>query len=405
MSINIEHQNQTKASGVSITADLKGKGKEKEIDLPANENASDASDAAESEYDKLGNYPLERFPSPPSDEPNAAPTTTPHAATQNLNTPSLDPPLMKFIYPPPSPLCDDPTWFAQMVADVHRNRNHLITQLELARAEAAAALADVTLAQLELQAETDGMQKLLDDVAAVAGPNVVNKLIKSVQSALKNDDEDPEDLQDADDENSSGDGDEHEVDLHDAQDENLSAGESEDDLQDAEDDRSDGNLWSRATDNNSDYPRCFRHEDSIDGSDAESPFAYDSRELALEWHLNEPSNPDNVSGWFESSPTNGRNKRRLEDEEEEELSPLSYFRKKVKVDEGEAGETESEVSIPQYDSAREKTQSEIDSEEEYEVENLTLEIDPELLSRPLCRDPFRLRQNSGGEPELYIPEN
>jgi hypothetical protein len=52
-----------------------------------------------------------------------------------------------------------------------------------------------------------------------------------------------------------------------------------------------------------------------------------------------------------------------------------------------------------------------DSEEEYEVEkSLTLEDEPVLPSWPylpqlnrLERDPFRVRQNSQGEPELYVP--
>jgi hypothetical protein len=52
-----------------------------------------------------------------------------------------------------------------------------------------------------------------------------------------------------------------------------------------------------------------------------------------------------------------------------------------------------------------------DSEEEYEVEkSLTLEDEPVLPAWPylpqlnrLERDPYRVRQNSQGEPELYVP--
>lgn len=173
-------------------------------------------------------------------ESDARPATMPNS---NAGA-TLDPPLMSFTYPPQT---DDPTWFAQMVADVHRQRAHLIEQLELAHSEAVDALVEVTLARMELTAEMDKMQKFLNHVASVAGKNFVRKLIRSVERAMKNgddnsDEESEEDRQDAGDENSSGGGDDNEGE-EDQQDDGDSSGgddEGKEDLQHAEDENSSG---------------------------------------------------------------------------------------------------------------------------------------------------------------------
>ncbi|KAG1748181.1 hypothetical protein EDB19DRAFT_1684835 [Suillus lakei] len=231
MSINTEHQNPTQATATSTTSDPKGKCKEKEADPPTTEHVSDGEESGE---DTWADYPFERFPSPPGDESRNA--RVPNAAT-SLTTP-LDPPLMAFTYPPPPPLANDPTWYAQMVAEVHRHRAHVNTELELARTEAAEALADATLAELELKAEREEMQNFLNRLASVAGKNFVRKLIRGVVEALEPGDDnlDDEEQQDADDEDSNA-SDEGEVDQQDAGDEHLRSGasENEEGPQDAED--------------------------------------------------------------------------------------------------------------------------------------------------------------------------
>lgn len=230
MSIDTDHQNPTQLPATAATSDPKGKGKEKEVDPSAHE---DKSDSGESAGDTWAEFPFERFPSPPGDKSSDA--RVPNA------TPSLDPPLMDFTYPPPPHLANDPTWYAQMVADVHRNRAHVNTELKLARIEAAEALADVTLAEIELKAEMDRMQNFLNRVASVAGKNFVRKMIRKVQRSMKTgvhnlDDECGEELQDADYEDSSA-SDESEVHHQDAEEENFSggAGETEEGAQDAKD--------------------------------------------------------------------------------------------------------------------------------------------------------------------------
>jgi hypothetical protein len=206
MSIDTEHQN-----SIQITAPV-------------------AFDSEESGGDTQAEYPFERFPSPPGDEPRNA--HVPNA------TASLDPPLMAFTYPPPPPLANDPTWYAQMVADVHRNRAHVNTELELARTEAAEALADVTLAEIELKAERDKMQDFLNRLGSVAGKNFVRKMIREVEQSLKGidenlDDQYEEELQDSDHEDSNG-SDESEADQQEEEDLSGGTSEIEEEPQDAE---------------------------------------------------------------------------------------------------------------------------------------------------------------------------
>ncbi|KAG2346146.1 hypothetical protein BDR05DRAFT_997678 [Suillus weaverae] len=194
MSIDTEHQNLPPAT--ASTSDPKGKGKEKEVDPSAYE---DMSDSEESGDDTWAEYPFEPFPSPPGDKSRT--TRAPNVVAP------LDPPLITFTYPPPPHLASDPTWYAQMVADVHRNRAHVNAELELARTEAAEALADATLAELELKAERDQMQDFLNRIGSVAGKNFVLKMIRKVERSLKTGDEslelqypDDEELQYPDDE-------------------------------------------------------------------------------------------------------------------------------------------------------------------------------------------------------------
>ncbi|KAG0708284.1 hypothetical protein DFH29DRAFT_870847 [Suillus ampliporus] len=229
MSID-EHRNQMQARATSTT---KGKGKDKKVD------SSVASDAGK---DIWGEYPLERFPSPPSDgflhvrqakgESDARPATMPNS---NAGA-TLDPPLMSFTYPPQT---DDPTWFAQMVAD---------NNLSLRTARLSMRWWKLLSHGMELTAEMDKMQKFLNHVASVAGKNFVRKLIRSVERAMKNgddnsDEESEEDRQDGGDENSSGGGDDDNEGEKDQQDDGDSSGgddEGEEDLQDAEDENSSG---------------------------------------------------------------------------------------------------------------------------------------------------------------------
>jgi hypothetical protein len=216
MSIDADHQSPTQPT--ATTSDLKGKGKE--VNPPAHE---DMSYSEESGCDTSAQFPFEQFPSPPGDKSRDA--RVPNA------TASLDPPLMKFIYPPPPPLANDPSWYAQMVADVHRNRAHVKTELELARTEAAEALADVTLAEIELKAERKQMQDFLNRMASVAGKNFVRKMIRKVQQSMNTGDdnldgEEEEELENEEYEESSA-SDDGEVPHQYAEEETFSGGDGE----------------------------------------------------------------------------------------------------------------------------------------------------------------------------------
>jgi hypothetical protein len=109
-------------------------------------------------------------------------------------------------------------------------------------------------------------------------------------------------------------------------------------------------------------------------------------------------------------------KRPLEVEEEETNSPEDSPRKKFKETSQSPLKDIKLCPVPMrcFYPPEEKQDNAIDqdhdSDEEYEVEkSLTLEDEPELprpylpqLNR-LERDPYRVRQNSQGEPELYVP--
>jgi hypothetical protein len=141
---------------------------------------------------------------------------------------------MTLTYPP---VANDPKWYANMFSEVHRHRDHLNKQLQLAQSEAVAALAEVTLAQIELSAEMGQMQTFLDHMAFIAGKNFVHKLLKSVQWVMENGEESEEEQQDADadDEDSNGDDEERQ---DDAKNDNPSSSgdESEGDEQSSDDD-------------------------------------------------------------------------------------------------------------------------------------------------------------------------
>jgi hypothetical protein len=216
MSIDAEHQSTTQPT--ATTSDSKGKSKE--VNLSAHEDMSGSGEPR--------CFPFEQFPSPPGDKSRDA--RVPNA------TASLDPPLMEFIYPPPPPLANDPSWYRQMVADVHRHRAHVKTELELARTEAAEALGDVTLAEIELQAERTQMQAFLNRMASVAGKNFVHKMIRKVEQSMNTGDDDEEGLEREDYEESSA-SDEGEVHHQDAEGENFGGGDREIDegAQDAKD--------------------------------------------------------------------------------------------------------------------------------------------------------------------------
>ncbi|KAG0704094.1 hypothetical protein DFH29DRAFT_913616 [Suillus ampliporus] len=431
-----EHQNPTQAR--ATTSDPKGKGKEKEVEPPVSDGWSDSE---ESEHER-GEYPLERFPSPPrdgsEDESDATPATVPNAAT------SLNPPLMAFTYPPPPALANDPTWFSQMVNDVHRQRNHLLEQLELARAEAAEALVEVTLAQCELKAEMKQMQNFLDRVAQVAGKNFVRKLIRDVNWAMEHGDDNAghgeEYQQYVEDDGWSSDDDEREVDQQDAENEDSSGSVdgSEGDQHDADDELYSDDVESRWGFESSPANikrEVLRSPDLSPNCVQQSPPANMKREVSGSPELSLKylqHTDDEYSGGDAKSRgmavANGSRKRRLEYEDEDEEasysddSPRKKFKGDTVAEPNPASpyrneSTGSEVATPasQYVwSEADEINAECNSdEEEYEVENsLTLELQPSLESLPrssvrrlrvISRDPYRLRQNSRGEPELYIP--
>lgn len=443
MSIDAEHQNPTQTTATAATSDPKDKGKQKEIDPSVHED----TDSDESGDDTRAEYPFERFPSPPDDKPRNA--RVPNA------TASLDPPLMAFTYPPPPPLANDPTWYAQMVDDVHRNRAHVNAELELARAEAAEALTDVTLAEIELEAERDNMQDFLNRLGSVAGKNFVRKMIRKVEHSLKTRDEDlddqyEEELQDSDYEDSSA-SDEGEVDHQDTGEEDLGSGvgESEEGPQDAEDEEygRSGHDGSRersespsasCSQNSPDCPQQYLHEAFSDGEansweSSESPPVDKNPSSSSQGISHQPSSPnwrrgdvtddeyssgedDTFRKWTDLSPAHKSRKRLLEIEEEETNSPQDSPRKKFKetppspLQDVELFSLPTRCFYPPENNKDNTIDQDHDSDDEYEVENsLTLEHEP-MVQRPylpqlnrLERDPYRVRQNSQGEPELYVP--
>ncbi|KAG2354228.1 hypothetical protein BDR07DRAFT_1494845 [Suillus spraguei] len=440
MSIDTKHQNSTQITATASTSDPKGRGKEKEVDSSGHE---DMSDPEESGNDTRAEYPFEQFPLPPGDKSRNArvPSTTA----------SLDSPRILLRYPPLSPLADDPTWHTQMVATVHRNRTRVNTQLELARTEAAKALADVTLAEVELKAERDKMQYFLNRVGSVAGKNFVRKMIREVERSLKTFNEKPdnhyeEEPQDYSDYEDSSGSDEGEVDHQDAEEEDLDgdAGKSEEGPQDAENSH-DGSRKTSESPTASCSPSsldCSLHESFREGKayfweSSEIPPADESPNSSLQGISHQPNSPNWRRGdvaddeyssgedetsrkWIDLSPSHKSCKRHLEVEDDEESDRPGYSPQK-KFKETPALPPLKDVELspvptrcfypPEKKQAKPIDQDHHDdSDEENEVENsLTLEHEPvspwpylPQLNR-LERDPFRVRQNSRGEPELYVP--
>jgi hypothetical protein len=175
----------------------------KEVDISRSHTSDVHTDAEEDTWEQ---FPLEAFPSPPADgfcherQANPIPPIDPSIRFN----PPLDPPLMALTFPPPPHLANDTKWYANMFSEVHRHRDHLNNQLEQAQSEAVAALAEVTLAQIELSAELEQIQKFIKCVASVAGQKFVQKLLSSVHCEDAADDESEEEQQDADGEDSSG---------------------------------------------------------------------------------------------------------------------------------------------------------------------------------------------------------
>ncbi|KAG2155352.1 uncharacterized protein EDB93DRAFT_102462 [Suillus bovinus] len=435
MSIDAEHQNPAQTASTAATSDPKGKGKEKDIDPSAHQ---DVSDSEKSGGDTWAGYPFERFPSPPGDKSCDArvPDTTA----------SLDPPLMAFTYPPPPPLANDPTWFAQMVSDVHRNRAYVNKELELARTEAAEALADATLADAELKAERDKMQNFLNRLGSVAGKNFVRKVIRKVEQSLEahsdgSDNEDEEELQDVDDEDSNG-SDEGEMDRQDAEEEDFGSGASEREEGPQDEKYSDDNgsrtrSQSPPASCSPNHPQQYLHE-SFSASEANpwessEPLPADegltsspegiSRQLSSpNWGRGDVTDDEYSSGedntsrkWTALTPAHKSCKRQLRVEEDETNSQDSP-RKKFKETPASPPEVVKKFPVPTRcfyppeNKPVNTVEQDHDTDEEYEVENsLTLEHEPVLPTpylprlNPLERDPYRVRQNSRGEPELYVP--
>ncbi|OAX34485.1 hypothetical protein K503DRAFT_774495 [Rhizopogon vinicolor AM-OR11-026] len=425
----------TQAGATPTILDTKGKGKEKDKEADPSAHTSESDVPADNEEDIWGEYPLEAFPSPPADgfwHVRQANDDAATPAASNKFNPPLDPPLMALTYPPLPPLANDPKWYSTMLSEVHRNRAHLNSQLELAQAEAAAALTEVTLAQIELSAELDQMQNFVNRIASVAGKNVVRKLVNSVKWAMEHgeDDESEEERQDADDEDSSGDDDAGEEHQADAKNENSSAsGDEREDEQGSDD------------------------ENSCNGSEAESRFQNGSRKRPIEEDEGESTknsprtdqpNADNEScGRGDDARSRGssqspspilenssRKRPREEDDDDETSSPNSSPRKKFKGKHvadpnsfspqhyAAAASDDDDAPAPQHVWCPEDDEidPEPNSDEEYEVEDSLLLVESEPVTPPLLagpyiprslldvsRDPRRLRQNSRGEAELYIP--
>lgn len=263
-----ENRNLMQAGASPTISDTKGKGKQKEVDTPAHASGLHA----DTPEDTWGEYPLEAFPLPPSDgfwhvweakNDGPIPATIPNTDASLKFNPPINPPLIALTFPPPTALANDPTWYAKMFTDVHRHRDHLNSQLELAQTEAASALAEVTLAQIELSAELDQMQNFLNRVAHVAGKSFVRKLLNGVKWALENgedaaDDDSEEERLNADNEDSSDDDNGAEEDQADAKNENPSG--SDDNESSGDEQRSDDESSCEDADAKSRYvPQLTSH--------------------------------------------------------------------------------------------------------------------------------------------------
>ncbi|KAG1779121.1 hypothetical protein EV702DRAFT_1090374 [Suillus placidus] len=337
-----------------------------------------------------------------------------------------------------------------MVADVHRNRAHVNAELELARTEAAEALADATLAELELKAERDQMQDFLNRLGSVAGKNFVLKIIRKVERSLKTgdeslEDESEEELQYPDHEDSNG-SDEGEVDHQDVEEYfGGGSGESEEGSQDAEDEE-----YSRSGDDSyrerSEFPSASRpcspycpqqclHGSVSDGEtnfweSSKPPPADESPNSSLQgislpyqpispdWRCGDvtddpySSDEDDTSRkWTDSSPAAYKSRKRRLEVEEETNDPEDSPRKKFKetppspLKDVKLFPLPTRCFYPPENKQDNAIDPDHDSDEEYEVENsLTLEHAPVLATPYLPRlnlferSPFRIRvrQNSQG---------
>jgi hypothetical protein len=128
-------------------------------------------------YNPHGQFPMERYPSPidyysDDDDPDLSPL---------LNTPPSPPPPC-FTYPPPD--ISDPNWFMNMFFNLKQKRSRLLLELEDARADATAALAEVTIAQDELNEEFTKGQAVLDMVTQMVGPDLVRKILRHAHNKV-----------------------------------------------------------------------------------------------------------------------------------------------------------------------------------------------------------------------------
>lgn len=419
----------TQVCATPSTPDTKGKGKDKEVD--ASSHTSDVH--TDAEEDPWGQFPLEVFPSPPADgfchERQANPTP-PIDPSVKFNPP-LDPPLMALTFPPPPHLAKDPKWYANMFSEVHRHRDHLNSQLDRAQSEAVAALAEVTLAQIELSAEFDQMQNFINRVASVAGHKFARKLLSSVQCEDAADDESEEERQDADDEDSSGDdhdaGEEHQSD---AKNNNPTPSGDEGDEKGLDDENLGGGADAEARgtpepgslepiqEEEEDARTDFSPQKDQQNADDVTSRGYDD---VRSWGSPQPSSP---------APRDSSRKRLREEDDEATSSANSSPRKKFK---GKQSSPESSPVWPRrythpdsddenapatqhvWSPEDDEVDPEPNSDEEYEVEDSLFLEESQPVTPPLAgpsmprslleisRDPRRLRQNSRGEPELYIP--
>jgi hypothetical protein len=154
-----------------------------------------------------GTFPLERCPSPfDSDSDGERPPRRPpvvHPPWIKYHKPPLDPdrkspPIGPFTYPPPDP--SDPTWLSTMYTGLEHQRKKMSEELEDAKAEAAAAIVEVTLVQGELEEEVKACQALLDMVAKIAGVAVVRQIGEHARAKVEapHDDSDKEESVESD---------------------------------------------------------------------------------------------------------------------------------------------------------------------------------------------------------------
>lgn len=130
-----------------------------------------------SELPEPNTFPIEHFPSPPSDDDEEADGGANDADAENVL-----PPICDFVYPPNAPLDEsDPKWMSLMMEDLERQTAFLEKELDDATDDVRDGIYDAALAKAELDDEMNKWQALLDTIAKVAGKDMVKYVVDEAE--------------------------------------------------------------------------------------------------------------------------------------------------------------------------------------------------------------------------------